>query len=125
MNLVALVLAQVFRLTAPQLAQPMAAVPDASRYHFTEFADALDRGDAFRYHLAEFCAAIDRLDTFRYRLAEFADTVDRVDARRYHLAEFSAAVERDGDRCICMTTRLSPATLKSEVLLVSDCSCRK
>jgi|GEM_PF-6552134 len=44
---------------------------------------------------------------------------------RYNLADFSEAVERDAERCICMTTRLSPATLKAEILLVSDCECGK
>jgi len=47
------------------------------------------------------------------------------DASRYHLSEFSDAVERDVERCICMTTRLSPATLHAEILLVSDCECAK
>lgn len=104
MNFAALLLAEVLRLTDPGLVQPMSAVPDTSRYHLTEFVDAIDRGDAFRYRLAEFSHAID--DAFRYRLAESSD-----------------AVERDVERCICMTTRLSLATLKSEVLLVRECDC--
>jgi hypothetical protein len=153
MSFAALVLAQVLRLTDPQLAQPVPAVPDASRYHFAEFADAIDHGDAFRYRLAELSLAIDdafryrlaelslaiddafryRLtefslaidDAFRYRLADFADAIDRFDTFRYHLAEFSDAIDRDVDRCICVTTRLSPATRKSEVLLSGECNCGK
>jgi len=106
MSFAALVLAQVFRLTVPCFAQQNPSVSDASGYHFTEFADSLDRVDAFRY-----------------QLAEFADSLDRVDAFRYQLAEFSDAVDRDFERCICTTTRLSPVTLRVEVLLVSDCDC--
>lgn len=44
---------------------------------------------------------------------------------RYNTVEFADAVERDAERCICMTTRLTPATLKVDVLLVSDCECGK
>ncbi len=44
---------------------------------------------------------------------------------RYDLADFAEAVERDAERCICITTRLSPATLRAEILLVSDCECGK
>jgi len=42
---------------------------------------------------------------------------------RYHLNDLVQSL--DLDRCICMTTRLSPVTFKSEVLLVSDCDCGK
>ncbi len=72
MTFAALVLAEMFRLTAPQLPRPATASPAAARYNWSEFADS---------------------------------------------------VERDVERCICMTTRLSPATLKAEILLVSDCEC--
>jgi hypothetical protein len=74
MMFAALVLAQMFRLTVPQVLQQTPVAPDASRYHLSEFSDA---------------------------------------------------VERDVERCICMTTRMSPATLKAEILLVSDCECGK
>jgi hypothetical protein len=72
MTFAALVLAQVFRLTVPQVLEPTPKPPQMSRY----------------------------------RLADFAE-----------------AIERDAERCICTTTRLSPATLKAEILLVSDCAC--
>ena len=42
---------------------------------------------------------------------------------QYRLVDFAEAVDRDAERCICTTTRLSPATLRVEVLLVSDCEC--
>ncbi len=44
---------------------------------------------------------------------------------KYNLADFADAVEREAERCICTTTRLSPATLRAEILLVSDCECGK
>ena len=44
---------------------------------------------------------------------------------KYHLVDFADAVEREAERCICTTTRLSPATLRAEILLVSDCECGK
>jgi hypothetical protein len=48
-----------------------------------------------------------------------------VNPSQYRLIDFADAVERDAERCICTTTRLSPATLRAEVLLVSDCECGK
>ncbi len=44
---------------------------------------------------------------------------------RYDLSDFASSIESEAERCICMTTRLSPATLRSEILLVSDCECGK
>jgi hypothetical protein len=44
---------------------------------------------------------------------------------RYHMEDFADAVEREAERCICTTTRVSPATLRAEILLVSDCECGK
>jgi hypothetical protein len=75
MTLATLVLAQMFRLTAPQLLQPPPSKPPT--------------------------------------------------VPQYRLVDFAEAVERDAERCICTTTRLSPATLRAEVLLVSDCECGK
>lgn len=74
MTFAAFVLAEMLRLTVPQVLQQTPKAPDYSRYHISEFADA---------------------------------------------------VERDVNRCICMTTRMSPATLKAEILLVTDCACGK
>lgn len=75
MTLATLVLAQMFRLTAPQILQPLPSKPPTPS--------------------------------------------------QYHLVDFAESVERDAERCICTTTRLSPATLRAEVLLVSDCACGK
>ena len=72
MTFAALLLAEMFRLTVPQLLRPPTAAPEGPRYNWSEFADSVDR---------------------------------------------------DVERCICMTTRMSPATLKAEVLLVTDCEC--
>ncbi len=72
MTFAALILAEMFRLTAPHFPQRATTAPQASRYNWSEFADS---------------------------------------------------VERDVERCICMTTRMSPATLRAEVLLVTDCEC--
>jgi hypothetical protein len=47
------------------------------------------------------------------------------DSGKYNLVDFADAVEREAERCICTTTRLSPATLRAEILLVSDCECGK
>ena len=72
MTFAALILAQMFRLTVPQVLQQTPKAPEYARYNLVDFVDA---------------------------------------------------VERDAERCICMTTRMSPATLKAEILLVSDCEC--
>jgi len=74
MMLATLVLAEMFRLTVPQVLRQTPKAPDSAQYHLVDFADA---------------------------------------------------VEREAERCICTTTRLSPATLRAEILLVSDCECGK
>jgi hypothetical protein len=74
MTLTMLVLAEMFRLTVPQVLRQTPKVPDSAQYHLVDFAEA---------------------------------------------------VEREAERCICTTTRLSPATLRAEILLVSDCECGK
>ena len=74
MTFAALVLAEMFRLTVPQVLRQTPTTPESLRYNLVDFADA---------------------------------------------------VERDAERCICTTTRLSPATLRAEILLVSDCECGK
>jgi hypothetical protein len=118
MTFAALVLAQILRLTAPQLAEASPSGPGApaqkqladgaaaSRYHLDDFAQSLDRRVASRYHLKDLAQSLERVATFRYQLSDLAQSLDL-------------------DRCICMTTRLSPVTFKSEVLLVSDCDCGK
>lgn len=116
MIVAAWVLAEMLGMGAP------AAAPAAERYSLSDFCAAIER-DNFRYRLADFARWVER-DAFRYRLADFSTWGDR-DASRYHLAEFADAVEQEAGRCICMTTRMSPVTLKAEVLLVSDCECGK
>lgn len=74
MMLTTLVLAEMFRLTVPQILRQTPPAPEPARYHTVDFADA---------------------------------------------------VEREALRCICMTTRLSPGSLRAEILLVSDCECGK
>lgn len=126
MTFAALVLAEMLRLAVPSAPDRYDSSEfaesvdrDAFRYQSADFSQSLDR-DAFRYQLADFCRAVDQ-DAFRYQLAEFSRSVDST--YRYGFSEFSDSVERDAERCICMTTRLSPATLKAEILLVSDCEC--
>lgn len=114
MTLAALVLAEMLRVGAAD------GAPAPERYTLSDFCASVER-ETFRYQLADFARWIAR-DQFRYRLADFSTWLER-DGYRYRLTEFADAVERDAERCICMTTRLSPATLKSEVLLVSDCEC--
>jgi hypothetical protein len=140
MTFAALVLAQGFSLMVSPLLQQMSAMSASSRYRMAEFAESLERADTSRYHLAELAESLERADTFRYRMAEFAESLERADTSRYHLAELAESLERVApsryhlsdleqslaiDRCICMTTRFSPLTLESEVLLVGDCECGK
>jgi hypothetical protein len=116
MTFAALVLAQVFRLTVPHLLNPAPPAADAARYRLADFADSVEQPslpgpEASRYRLAEFVASVE------------SQALSVSDSARYHASEFADAVERDVERCICTTTRLSPATLKAEILLVSDCEC--
>jgi hypothetical protein len=130
MTFAALVLAEMLHLAVPAAPDHYGSFEFAEsvdretfRYHSAELSQSLDR-EAFRYQLADFCQSIDH-GAFRYRLADFSSAVHADAAHRYGLSEFADAVEHDVERCICMTTRMSQATLKAEVLLVGDCECGK
>ena len=61
-------------------------------------------------------------EMFRLTVPQVMQQTPRpADPTRYRLVDFTDSVEREAERCICMTTRLSPATLRAEILLVSDC----
>jgi len=64
-------------------------------------------------------------EMFRLTVPQVLQQTPHKPKPEYHLVDFVEAVERDAERCICTTTRLSPATLRVEVLLVSDCECGK
>jgi hypothetical protein len=118
MTFAALVLAQIFRLTVPHLAQTTLAGPDAP-----PLKESADRAAMSRYHLDELSKSLDRAAISRYHLDELAQSLEHAAAFRYRLSDLAQSL--DLERCICMTTRLSPVTFKSEVLLVSECDCGK
>jgi hypothetical protein len=65
-------------------------------------------------------------EMFRLTIPQvFEQTPRSASPPQYRLVDFVDSVEHDAERCICTTTRLSPGTLRAEILLVSDCDCGK
>jgi hypothetical protein len=109
-----------FRYRAQDLDDPFER-GDGFRYRAQDLDDPFERAPAFRYHLDAFSSALARWNTPRYHLDTFSHSVACWDGFRFHLTDLVRAL--DVDRCICTTTRTSPASLRTEILQVSTCEC--